>query len=306
MSRARRGRAPTDFTVAFRSLREPKEVLRVLRLEEKRGGRRGPRFQFVGATDYRKNSRRRPLIAAGFSRGISAMSFFLSCWFWFARWARRRATGRSAAQAGRFAFRSAAENASRGRNEQREAQRVSAEWFARGCSRSALRRNGRRRAAEAGTSWSAAAASVEAFQRDVMVGDRAAEQAKPSRAVSRERPAMRTGPQGAKRPEPQGDQRERDRRPAATAPSAATAVVWRRLRRARHPAGRSGGPGLIPAGADVNAVQRSGTERTTATARILAERRFVRATAPHTPPPGPTAHLPHAGRSRRRSEQRRR
>lgn len=67
--------------------------------------------------------------------------------------------------------------------------------------------------------WSAAAASVQAFLRDVMVGDRAAEQAKPSRAVSRERPAMRTGPQGAKRPEPQGDQRERDRRPAATAPS---------------------------------------------------------------------------------------
>ena len=26
-----------------------------------------------------------------------------------------------------------------------------------------------------------------------------------------------------------------------------------------------------------------------ATARILSERRFVRATAPHTPPPGPTA-----------------
>jgi len=37
---------------------------------------------------------------------------------------------------------------------------------------------------------------------------------------------MRTGPQGAERPEPQGDQRERDRRPAATAPSAATAVVF--------------------------------------------------------------------------------
>ena len=65
--------------------------------------------------------------------------------------------------------------------------------------------------------------------------------------------------------------------------------LLRRLRRARHPAGRSGGPGLTSAGVDVNAVQRSGTERTTATARILSERRFVRATAPHTPPPGPTA-----------------
>ncbi len=32
--------------------------------------------------------------------------------------------------------------------------------------------------------------------------------------------------------------------------------------------------GAKSAGADVNAVQRSGTERTTATARILAERRF--------------------------------
>jgi hypothetical protein len=59
------------------------------------------------------------------------------------------------------------------------------------------------------------AASVQAFQPDEMVGDRAAEQAKPSRAVSRERRALRTRPQGAKRPEPQGDQRERDRRPAA-------------------------------------------------------------------------------------------
>jgi hypothetical protein len=60
----------------------------------------------------------------------------------------------------------------------------------------------------------------------------------------------------AKRPEPQGDQRERDRRPAARHQALATAAFVRRLRRARHPAGRSGGPGLIPAGADVNAVQR--------------------------------------------------
>jgi hypothetical protein len=100
---------------------------------------------------------------------------------------------------------------------------------------------------------------------------------------------MRTGPQGAKRPQPQGDQRERDSPTRRAAQSAATAAFVRRLRRARHPAGRSGGPGLTSAGADVNAVQRSGTERTTATARMLSERRFVRATAPHTPPPGPTA-----------------
>lgn len=195
------------------------------------------------------------------------MSFLLSCWFWFARRARRRATGRSAAQAGRFAFRSAAENASRGRNEQREAQRPPGRGVS-GAGTGAPGRNGRRRRERSLQGGAMPAASVEAIQRDVMVGDRAAEQAKPSRAVSRERRALRTRPQGAKRPEPQGDQRERDRRPAATAPSAATAVVWRRLRRARHPAGRSGGPGLISAGADVNAVQRSGTQRTTATARV--------------------------------------
>ena len=216
------------------------------------------------------------------------MSFFLSCWFWFARWARRRATGRSDSAGRAVRDRSAAEGASRGRNEQREAQRPQGRGVS-GAGTGAPRRNGRRRRERSLHGGAMPAASVQAFQRDALVGDRAAEQAKPSRAVSRERPAMRTGPQGAQRPEPQGDQRERDRRPAATAPSAATAVVWRRLRRARHPAGRSGGPGLISAGADVNAVQRSGTERTTATARILSERRFVRATAPHTPPPGPTA-----------------
>lgn len=36
------------------------------------------------------------------SRVIDAMSFSLSCWIWFARRARRRTTGRSDAQAGRF------------------------------------------------------------------------------------------------------------------------------------------------------------------------------------------------------------
>lgn len=159
------------------------------------------------------------------------------------------------------------------RNEQREAQRPQGRGVS-GAGTGAPCRNGRRRAAQAGTSWSKAAASVQAFQRDVMATDRAAEQAKPSRAVSRERPALRTGPQGANataaagRPTGAGSPTRRTRHQAK-----ATAVVWRRLRRARHPAGRSGGPGLTSAGADVNAVQRSGTQRTTATARILSERR---------------------------------
>jgi hypothetical protein len=99
---------------------------------------------------------------------------------------------------------------------------------------------------------------------------------------------MRTGPQGAKRPEPQGDQRERDRRPAARPQRERRPMSSRRLRRARHPAGRSGGPGLISAGADVNAVQRSGTERTTATAGSMPAA-FRAAFLPRTPPPGPTA-----------------
>ena len=183
------------------------------------------------------------------------MRFFFSCWLWFARRARRRATGRSAAQAGRFAI-----------GAQRRARAVAATSNARrsasarssGAGTGAPCRNGRRRRERSLQGGAMPAASVQAFQRDEMVGDRAAEQAKPSCAVSRERPAMRTGPQGAKRPEPQGDQRERDRRPAATAPSAATAVVWRRLRRARHPAGRSGGPGHTSAVADVT--ERSAAE----------------------------------------------
>jgi hypothetical protein len=95
----------------------------------------------------------------------------------------------------------------------RRSDRQGAEFQARGQER--RRRNGRRRRERSLQGGAMPAASVQAFQRDVMAGDRAAEQAKPSRAVSRERPAMRTGPQGAKRPEPQGDQRERDRRPAA-------------------------------------------------------------------------------------------
>ncbi len=155
------------------------------------------------------------------------MHFLLSCWFWFARRARRRATGRSAAQAGRFATAA-----------QRRARAVAATSIARrsalarssGAGTGAPCRNGRRRRERSLQGGAMPAASVQAFQRDEMVADRAAEQAKPSRAVSRERPAMRTGPQGAKRPEPQGDQRERARRPAATAPSAATAVVWRKRR----------------------------------------------------------------------------
>lgn len=62
----------------------------------------------------------------------------------------------------------------------------------------------------------------------------------------------------------------------------------RRLRRARQPAGRSGGPGLNRRAPTCRSETKC-SGGTTATARILAERRFVRATAPHRPPPGPTA-----------------
>jgi len=102
---------------------------------------------------------------------VDGMSFFLSGWFWFARRARRRATARSEAQAGRFAIgvqRSETESASRGRNEHREAQRVSAEWFARGCSRSALCRDGRRRHERSLQGGAMPTASVQAFQRDAV------------------------------------------------------------------------------------------------------------------------------------------
>lgn len=49
--------------------------------------------------------------------------------------------------------------------------------------------------------------------------------------------AMRTGPQGAKRPQPQGDQRERDS-PTRRHGTNRKRLPWllRRLRRARHPA----------------------------------------------------------------------
>lgn len=104
------------------------------------------------------------------------------------------------------------------------------------------------------------AASVPAFQRDVMIGDRAAEQAKREpRGLLRapghaDRAAGSEATGAAGRPTGAGSPTRR------AAPSEATAAFVRRLRRAGHPAGRSGGPGLISAGADVNAVQRSGTE----------------------------------------------
>jgi hypothetical protein len=55
--------------------------------------------------------------------------------------------------------------------------------------------------------------------------------------------AERDGAEANER-EPQANQRERARRPAARHQAQATAVVWRRLRWARQPVGRSNGPGL--------------------------------------------------------------
>lgn len=76
---------------------------------------------------YRKNGRPWPLNAVTWSGVIVAMTttngFLPSCWFWFARRARRRATGRSDSAGRAVRDQSEAEIASRGRNEQREAQR---------------------------------------------------------------------------------------------------------------------------------------------------------------------------------------
>ena len=125
---------------------------------------RRPRGLFA-ASDYRKNGRLGPLNAAGFSRVVAGMSFFLSCWFWFARRARRRATGRSDSAGRAVRDRSAAEGASRGRNEQREAQRPPGRGVS-GAGTGAPGRNGRRRQRGTRSGGAMPAASVQAFQRD--------------------------------------------------------------------------------------------------------------------------------------------
>jgi hypothetical protein len=163
--------------------------------------------------------------------------------------------------------RSGTQSASRGRNEQREAQPrlVGAEFRARGCYRSAPRRNGRRRAAEAGTSWSAAAASVEAPSARTVgrsnrgFGDRA--QRTPGQAPGERAGTASAGPGGPGRRDPAkretgaaGRSREageRTRRPSRRAASV-SAAGCARLRHGRKPAGRSG----VPAGHD-----RAGTTR---------------------------------------------
>ena len=67
--------------------------------------------------------------------------------------------------------------------------------------------------------WSAAAASVQAFQRDVFsVTARLSKRSRAARSLASARPCG-PGRRERKRPQPQGDQRERARRPAATAPS---------------------------------------------------------------------------------------
>jgi hypothetical protein len=151
--------------------------------------------------------------------------------------------------------------------------------------RSATRSAGRQ-------SRSAAAASVQAFQQDG--GSVTARLSKRSRAARSLASARPCGPGRRERSDrsrratngsgiadpPRGTKRSDCRVRAAVEASPAPCRAQRR-------AGANSG------GRDWR--ERSAAKWTPdATARILSERRFVRATAPHTPPPGPTATLPHA------------
>jgi hypothetical protein len=154
--------------------------------------------------------------------------------------------------------RSAAESASRGRKERQ--RRAESEANGVVCARVFQERaTPERSATRSGTAfkrWSAAALSVEASSARTVgrssrgFGDRAQRTARlAGRARGhRERRALRTRPQGAKRPEPQAERSERTRRPSRRAASV-SATGCARLRRGRQPAGRSGVPaGLTRAG----------------------------------------------------------
>lgn len=122
--------------------------------------------------------------------------------------------------------------------------------------------------------------------------ERPAEQAKPSPAGT-----ASAGPGGPGRGDHSGgdgsraagrdvsvSERERARRPAAR-PSTAQADVWRRLRRDRQPAGRSGVPaGLTRAGTTRGNVALAQCTRDVP-ARVLQERRVRARYLAHTPPP---------------------
>ena len=180
---------------------------------------------------------------------------------------RRRATGRSAAQAGRFAIgvqrrRSATQSASRGRKERSDAQRAKrTELFARGCSRSAQRRNGRRGVSGSRPELERRRAGRGGVLEPAPSGGRTgvwvtARSATPGLPGERAGTAS-AGPCGPGRRE----RSDRSRRPSNASGRAdppprhqAKRLPWfvRRLRRGRQPAGRSG----VPAGHD-----RAGTTR---------------------------------------------
>ena len=102
------------------------------------------------------------------------------------------------------------------------------------------------------------AASVQAFLARRVVGDRAAEQAKPSRAVPASAGPCGPGRRERTRPQPQGDPRARARRPAATAPSKATAVIFAAVEASPAPCRAQRRAGALSAGADVT--ERSAAE----------------------------------------------
>lgn len=187
---------------------------------------RRPRRLFV-ASDYRNHGRPGPLMTGRVSRVIEAMHFLLSCWFWFARRARRRATGRSVSAGRAVRGRSGAQrNAGREPWPQRATRGAarSAELPARGCSRSAQpeRSPTAERSRQSGAT---PPASVQAFLSVAMLVTarsatprQAGASARAPRAPGQADPAEATKAE-ATGAEPLAEQRERARRPAAAASS---------------------------------------------------------------------------------------
>ncbi len=195
---------------------------------------------------------------------MTTNGFLPSCWFGRAGLGRARGEQRERRLA-TTAQRSGADEARRrATNNARRSDRKGAELQARGQERRTPQRSVTRERKP--QSWSDAAASVEASTWFGSEGDRAQRHA---RASEGERAGTASaGPCGPGRGDRRGGKGSRAAGRATragsptrrAAPSAATAAFGRRLRRARHPAGRSGVPtGLITAGTTGrNEAQRSG------------------------------------------------
>ena len=186
----------------------------------------------------------------------------------FARRVRRRATGDAAQRRSRAARdRSAATLGA-----ERRARSVGV--WARGCSRSAPRRNGRRGAVEAGPSWNVAAPSVEVTKRSATTQECSA--AVPAEAGGSSPRSLGASPRLSLSEGPCGPS-ERDvgaePRPAAQPPRRADPPrsFWRRLRR-----GGSRWAERGPRRADLRRAARARSARLPA--RILRSAAFVRQT----------------------------